>query len=91
MTLPFLTASSRIRQTPFSRKIAEAGVKAFTTYNHMHLPTFFRSFQEDYEHLKSAVQLWDVSCERQVELRGPDARKLVQMTTPRDLSRMKDD
>ncbi|MDH3694465.1 MAG: dimethylsulfoniopropionate demethylase, partial [Gammaproteobacteria bacterium] len=38
-----------------------------------------------------AVQLWDVSSERQVELAGPDARRLVQMTTPRDLNKMKDD
>lgn len=41
--------------------------------------------------LKSAVQVWDVSCERQVEIRGPDADKLLQMTTPRDLKRMSDD
>jgi dimethylsulfoniopropionate demethylase len=31
------------------------------------------------------VQLWDVGCQRQVELRGTDAARLVQMMTPRDL------
>ncbi|MEM8648501.1 MAG: dimethylsulfoniopropionate demethylase, partial [Pseudomonadota bacterium] len=46
---------------------------------------------EDYAHLKSAVQVWDVAGERQVEIRGSDALKLVQLTTPRDISRMKDD
>jgi hypothetical protein len=35
--------------------------------------------------------LWDVACERQIELRGPDAERLLQMTSPRDLSRMKTD
>ncbi|MGI9464444.1 MAG: dimethylsulfoniopropionate demethylase [Aestuariivirgaceae bacterium] len=91
MTLPFLTASSRIRLTPFSRRVEAAGVKGYTTYNHMHLPTIFHSVEEDYAHLKSAVQIWDVSVERQVEIIGPDAAKLVQMTTPRDLRKMADD
>jgi dimethylsulfoniopropionate demethylase len=34
------------------------------------------------------VQVWDVACERQVEVRGPDAGKLVQMLSPRDLRGM---
>ncbi len=91
MNLPYLTGSPRLRRTPFSRKVEAAGVQGYTVYNHMLLPAFFRSPQEDYAHLKSAVQVWDVSCERQIEISGPDARKLVQMTTPRDLSRMSDD
>jgi dimethylsulfoniopropionate demethylase len=31
--------------------------------------------------------LWDVSCEKQVEIVGVDAARLVQLMTPRDLSR----
>jgi dimethylsulfoniopropionate demethylase len=54
----------------------------------MLLPTVFRSVQEDYRHLKDAVQVWDVACERQVEVRGPDAGRLVQLLTPRDLRSM---
>ncbi len=34
------------------------------------------------------MQVWDVACERQVELRGPDAARLMQMLTPRDLRGM---
>jgi len=83
-----ISPSRRLRRTPFSQGVEAAGVKAYTVYNHMLLPTVFRSVQEDYHHLKSAVQLWDVSCERQVELRGPDAAKLMQMLTPRDLRGM---
>ncbi len=86
-----LQPSNRLRRTPFSRKVEEAGVKAYTVYNHMLLAQWYRSPAEDYAHLKSAVQVWDVACERQVEIAGPDARKLVQMTTPRDLSGMADD
>ncbi len=83
--------SCRVRRTPFSRCVEEAGVAAYTVYNHMLIPQYFRSVEEDYTHLKSAVQLWDVACERQVEITGPDALRLIQMTTPRDLAPMKDD
>ncbi len=83
-----LSLSRRLRRTPFSAGVEAAGVKAYTVYNHMLLPTVFRSVEEDYRHLKEAVQIWDVSCERQVELRGPDAGRLMQMLTPRDLRGM---
>lgn len=54
--------------------------------NHSILPKGFRkTVAEDYWHLKTHVQLWDVGCQRQVELRGADAARLAQMMTPRDL------
>jgi len=83
-----IALSRRLRRTPFSEGVEAAGVKGYTVYNRMLLPTVFRTVQEDYRHLKEAVQLWDVSCERQVELRGPDATRLMQMLTPRDLRPM---
>ncbi len=83
-----LSLSRRLRETPFSEGVKAAGVKGYTVYNHMLLPTVFRSVEEDYRHLKEAVQVWDVACERQVELRGPDAGRLMQMLTPRDLRPM---
>lgn len=86
--MALISLSRRLRRTPFSEGVEAAGVKAYTIYNHMRLPTVFRSVEEDYHHLKSAVQVWDVSCERQVELRGPDAGRLMQMLTPRDLRNM---
>lgn len=88
MNAPFLSISRRTRRTPFTNRVREAGVKAYTVYNHMLLPTVFRSMDEDYFHLREAVQLWDVAVERQVEVRGPDAARLVQLLTPRDLSDM---
>ena len=86
--MALISPSRRLRRTPFSDGVEAAGVKAYTVYNHMLLPTVFRSVEEDYRHLKSAVQVWDVACERQVEVRGPDAGRLVQMLTPRDLRGM---
>lgn len=86
--MALISPSRRLRRTPFSDGVEAAGVKAYTVYNRMLLPTVFRSVEEDYRHLKDAVQIWDVSCERQVELRGPDATRLMQMLTPRDLRKM---
>lgn len=85
MTPPALAITRRIRSTIFSSRVEATGVKAYTVYNHMLLPTQIRGLQEDYFHLRSAVQVWDVACERQVELLGPDAAKLAQMLTVRDL------
>ena len=82
-----LRINSRTRHTPFTPRVEAAGVKAYTVYNHTLLATEFRSVPEDYQHLKRHVQLWDVSCERKVEIKGPDAARLVQLMTPRDLSR----
>jgi len=86
--MALISPSRRLRRTPFSEGVEAAGVKAYTVYNHMLLPTVFESVEADYHHLKKHVQIWDVSCERQVELRGPDAGRLMQMLTPRDLRGM---
>lgn len=80
--------SRRIRATPFTRGVEAAGVKGYTVYNHMLLPTFFESVAADYAHLKQHVQVWDVACERQVEISGPDALKLMRLISPRDMGRM---
>ena len=90
-TAPALFPSIRLRRTPYSRRNEEFGVKAYTVYNHMLIPRVFRSLKEDYDHLKSAVQVWDVSVQRQIEIVGLDAYRLLQFTTPRDLSQMADD
>jgi len=86
--MALISPSRRLRRTPFSDGVEAAGVTGYTVYNRMLLPTVFRSIVEDYHHLKEAVQVWDVACERQVEVRGPDAARLIQMLTPRDLRGM---
>ena len=83
----FLSISRRLRSTPFTRRVEAAGVKAYTVYNHMLLPTVFESLEDDYWHLCQHVQVWDVSCERQIEIKGPDSQRLVQMMTPRDIKK----
>ena len=78
--------SRRLRETPFEQRALAAGARAFTVYNHMPLSSAYQSPQEDYAHLCEHVQIWDVSCERQVEVAGPDALVLVELVTPRDIS-----
>jgi dimethylsulfoniopropionate demethylase len=87
MQQKLLSVTKRTRSTPYSRRVEAAGVKAYTVYNHMLLPTLFDTPEADYYHLCEHVQVWDVSCERQVEICGPDAARLVQLMTPRDLSK----
>jgi dimethylsulfoniopropionate demethylase len=82
-----LSISRRTRATPFTNRVEAAGVKAYTVYNHMLLPTFFDSNEADYWSLCQDVQVWDVSCERQIEVCGPDSERLIQLMTPRDISR----
>ena len=86
--MALISPSRRLRRTPFSEGVEAAGVSAYTVYNRMLLPTVFESVEADYRHLKDHVQVWDVAVERQVELRGPDAGRLMQMLTPRDLRSM---
>jgi dimethylsulfoniopropionate demethylase len=84
-SVPTLAISHRTRSTPFSTRVEAAGLQSYTVYNHMLLPTSFRGVEDDYFHLRRAVQVWDVACERQVEIAGPDAARLAQMLTVRDL------
>ena len=85
-----LKMSNRIRRTPFTTKVEEFGVTGFTVVNHMLLPKGFKkTVEEDYWHLREHVQIWDVSCQRQVQITGKDSELLVQKMTPRIIKNMK--
>ena len=85
----FIAKSRRVRSTPYTSRIENQGVTAYTAYNHMLLPAAFGSLEDSYHHLKEHVQVWDVAGERQVEISGKDSAKLVQLMTCRDLSKSK--
>lgn len=82
-----LTPSTRLRPSPFYEATLGEGVAAFTTYNHMLMPTSYGDPEAEYWRLVEGVSQWDVAVERQVELRGPDAGRLAQILAPRDLAR----
>ena len=84
-----ISKTRRLRSTPFTSRLEDYGVGGYTIYNHMLLPTFFKSIEDEYNHLKKDVQLWDVSVQREIEINGKDSYKLIQLMTCRDLSKAK--
>ena len=84
-----ITKSRRLRSTPFTSRIEKHGLKNYTVYNHMLLPTVFSNLEDEYLHLKKHVQIWDVSVQREIEISGKDSTKLVQLMTCRNLSKSK--
>ncbi|HSF96771.1 MAG TPA: dimethylsulfoniopropionate demethylase [Thermohalobaculum sp.] len=85
----YLTPSPRVRRSPFFDATVADGVKSFSIYNHMYMPTGFGDPMAEYWRLINGVAMWDVAVERQVELKGPDAGRLAQMLCPRKLDTMK--
>ena len=83
-----ISPSPRVRRSPFFNATVADGVKSFTTYNHMMMPTGYGDPHAEYWRLINGVAMWDVAVERQVELRGPDAAKLAQALVPRRLENM---
>lgn len=82
--MPFgITPSSRLRPSPFYEATLAEGVTAFTTYNHMLMPTSFGHPEDEYWRLIHGATLWDVAVERQVQLTGPDAGRLARILSPR--------
>jgi len=82
-----LNFSRRIRRTPFTASVEKYGVTGFSVVNHTLLPKSFQnSVEDDYLHLQKHAQIWDVGCQRQVEIRGKDALKLIELMTPRSIS-----
>ncbi len=81
--------SPRVRKSPYHEATLRCGASAFSIYNHMYLPMAYSEEPgRDYWNAVQGVQLWDVACERQLEVRGPDALAFAQLLTPRDLSRL---
>ena len=75
------------RRSPFFEATQRAGCTAYDIYNHMLLPSYFDDPETEYRALTNDVTLWDVAVERTVEISGPDADRLVDSITCRDLTR----
>ena len=75
------------RRSPFFEATLRAGCTAYDVYNHMLLPAYYDDPETEYVALANDVTLWDVAVERTVEVSGPDADRLVDMITCRDLTR----
>ena len=80
--------NTRLRVSPFYEATLEEGVRAFSPYNRMLMPVSYGNPDEEYDRLLNGVAQWDVGVERQVEIKGPDAARLVQILCVRDLSKI---
>ena len=78
---------TRIRKSPYFDSTIKYGVKGFTIYNKMYLPTGFSSPIEEYLSLVNDVTFGDFAAERQVEVSGPDAFDFIKYINPRNLSK----
>jgi aminomethyltransferase len=75
------------RRSPFFEATLRDGCTAYDIYNHMYLPGYFADPVEEYWHLVNDVVIFDVGVERTVQVQGPDADRLIDMLTCRDLTR----
>jgi glycine cleavage system aminomethyltransferase T len=83
---PLLSIGPRVRKSPFFDATVRHGAEAFTVYNHTYMPTSYGDNVRDYWSLVNDVTLWDVTCQKQIQITGPDAYKLIEFLTPRDMS-----
>ena len=75
------------RRSPFFESTLRAGCRAYDIYNKMYLPAEYDDPEVEYRALDEAVTLWDVGVERTVQISGPDADRLTDLITCRDLTR----
>jgi glycine cleavage system aminomethyltransferase T len=78
--------NTRLRVSPFYNATVQEGVTAFSPYNSMLMPVSYGNPDAEYERLMNGASQWDVSVQRQVQITGPDAARLVQLLSVRDLS-----
>ena len=78
---------TQVRKSPYSDAALRWGAKGFSVYNHMYIPRDFGDPVQNFWNLVNEAILCDVSVERQVEIKGPDAEKFTQFLSCRDLSK----
>ncbi|MFP6654512.1 MAG: glycine cleavage T C-terminal barrel domain-containing protein [Myxococcota bacterium] len=89
-----LLISTRVRKSPFWHLSVAAGAWRATIYNRTYHPRGYLKDEDggtmaEYEALVNRVTLWDVSVERQIRVRGPDAEDFVNFVITRNASKIK--
>lgn len=85
---------ARTRKGPFFHLSQRAGAWTFTHYNRMYHPRCVISEEEggmdaEYDQLCNRVAVVNVAVERQIQVKGPDAEKFVDMVITRRASSVK--
>lgn len=73
---------TRIRKGPFWHLSQQAGAWCYSVYNHVYHPRAYvrpedGGLMKEYEYLTRHVTMWNVAVERQIQVKGPDAERLV--------------
>ncbi|MEM9062180.1 MAG: glycine cleavage T C-terminal barrel domain-containing protein [Pseudomonadota bacterium] len=84
-----IIAAGRLRKSPYYDSTIAEGAESLLTYNRMLIPRGYGDREAEYWRLINGVSMWDVAAQRQVQMKGPDARLLAQMLCTRDLSGQK--
>lgn len=79
----------RIRRGAFFDASWAHGCRNWSVYNRTYISGPFGDPVEEYWQVIERVAIWPVMGERQIEVSGADAARLVQYLTPRDLSNAK--
>ncbi len=74
-------------KSPFFEATRRAGCTSYDIYNHMYLPGYYDDPETEYWLLANGVTMWDVGVERTIQVSGPDADRLMDMITCRDLTK----
>lgn len=83
-----IAMGTRIRHSPYAAATAAAGADRFDVCNRMLVATGFGDPLAEYWRLIRGVAVWDIACQRQIELAGADAARLAQMLSVRHVSGM---
>lgn len=78
---------TQVRKSPYSDAALRWGAKGFSVYNHMYIPRDYGDPRQNFWYLVNDAILCDVSVERQIQIKGPDAAKFTQFLCCRDLSK----
>ncbi|GAA0434025.1 glycine cleavage T C-terminal barrel domain-containing protein [Lentibacillus halophilus] len=86
--------SQRVRKSPYWHLSEESGAWCYSVYNNMYHPRAYVPMEEggllkEYEYLTEHVTLWNVAVERQIQVKGPDAPKLVDLVITRSVEKVK--
>ena len=79
---------TRIRKGPFWHLSQEQGCWCHSVYNRIYHPRAYikpedGGLMKEYEYLTQHVTMWNVAVERQIQVKGPDAAKFVDMVITR--------
>ncbi|MDE0008350.1 MAG: aminomethyl transferase family protein [Gammaproteobacteria bacterium] len=85
--------STRVRKSPFWHLSVEAGCWRATVYNRVYHPRGYVRPEDggamvEYDALVNHVTMWNVACERQICVKGPDAEDFVNYVITRNAARI---